>query len=312
MTRETIQFNDRDAWLKLRGQDITSTMSAALFGLSPYQTEFEIYHDKKNGIKPEFKVTDRMEKGDRLEAAIAEEVARQEGVTDLKPFKTYMRIPGERIGSSFDFEAVDKDGNPILIEIKAVDYFQWKEKWTEEEAPPHIEIQCQHELEVADRFDRVLIVACTGIYDYHPIYRERDRAMGQAIRKRIAKFWRDVEAGNEPEVNYERDAAVINAMFPNLRPEPEDWTGREDMEDLLRRYDLASAQEKEFKKQKDAIKAEVHHMLGDAPSAFTERYKVTAGRTKDTPDRVAEPGEVIKGRKGYRQCLVKDLTATKK
>lgn len=312
MTRETIEFGDREAWLELRGHDITSTATAALFGLSPYQTEFELYHEKKHGVKKDFKVTDRMEKGDRLEWAIAEEVARQEGFTDLKPFKTYMRIPGERIGSSFDYEAIDAEGNPILIEIKAVDYFIYRDQWTDDEAPPHIEIQVQHELEVADRFDRACIVACTGIYDYNPVYRDRDRKMGKAIRKRIAKFWKDVEDGNEPDVNYERDADVINAMFPNIRPEPEDRTGDDEFESLLTRYDLAASQEREFKKKKDAIKAEIHHKLGDAPAAFTERYKVTAGRTKDTPDREAKPGEIIKGRKGYRQCLVKDLTSVKK
>jgi len=308
MTRETIQFNSPEEWLNLRGKDITSTASSALFGLSPYQTEFEVYHFHKNKIKPEFKVTDRMEKGNRLEAAIAEEVALQEGWTDLKPFKVYMRIPGERIGSSFDFEAIDRDGSPLLVEIKAVDYFRFKDTWSEDEAPPHIEIQCQHELLVADRFPRVAIVACTGIYDYRVIYRDRDIAMGEAIRKRVAKFWQDVKEGNEPAINYERDAEVIKAMFPNLRPEPVDMTDDAVLEDVLARYELAAMQEREFAKAKDAAKAEIHHRLGNAAVAFTERYKVTAGKTKDTPDRVAEPGEVIKGRKGYRQCLVKQIT----
>lgn len=308
MTRETITFDTRDEWLNLRGKDITSTASAALFGLSPYQTEFEIYHLHKSGVAVEFQETERMRLGTALEEAIATDVASREGWTDLKPFKVYMRIPGERIGSSFDFEAIDKEGQPILIEIKAVDYFQWREKWQEDEAPPHIEVQVQHELLVADRFPRAAIVACTGIYDYHVIYRDRDNGMGDAIRKRVAKFWRDVEAGNEPDVNYERDAEVIKAMFPNLRPDPADMTDDADFEALLTKYDLASMQAKEFDRQKDALKAEIHHKLGGAPGAFTERYKITAGKTKDTPDRVAEPGEVTKGRKGYRQCLVKAIT----
>lgn len=306
-TRETIEFGSKDEWLGLRGKDVTSTQSAALFGLSPYMTKFELYHEKKNGIKKEFKVTDRMEKGDRLEAAIAAEIALQEGFSDLKPFKTYMRIPELRLGSSFDFEAIDKNGKPILIEIKGVDYFQYKEKWTEDEAPAHIEIQTQHEMLASGRFDRACIVACTGIWDYHPIYRDRDTDVENAIVKATRQFWHEVSSGIEPPVDYARDQAVIDAMFPGCKDEPEDWTGDEEMESLLRRYDIAGMQEKEFKKQKDAIKAEIHHKLGDAKAAFTDRYKVTAGRTKDGKDRVAEPGEVIKGRKGYRQCLVKEI-----
>jgi predicted phage-related endonuclease len=308
MTRETIHFNTPEEWLTLRGHDITSTATAALFGLSPYQTEFELYHQHKNGIKVEFTQTERMRLGNALEASIAADVAKQEGWTDLKPLKVYMRIPQERIGSSFDFECLDSDGKPLLVEIKAVDYFQWREKWSEDESPPHIEIQCQHELLVADRFPRVAIVACTGIYDYNVIYRDRDTAVGEAIRKRVAKFWRDVEVGNEPAVNYERDAAVIAAMFPNLRPDPVDMTDDPDFEALLTRYEIAAMQAKEFDKQKDAIRAEIHHRLREAPLAYTERYKVTAGMTNGSQDRVAKPGEIIKGRKGYRQCLVKRVT----
>jgi hypothetical protein len=83
-----------------------------------------------------------------------------------------------------------------------------------------------------------------------------------------------------------------------------------EFEKLLTRHDLAAMQAKEFKKQQDSLRAEIHYKLRDAPLAYTENYKVTAGMTKDTPDRVAEPGEVIKGRKGYRQCLVKRITHT--
>ena len=313
-SREIIEFKDKEEWLSLRDNDITSTATAALFGLSPYATEFEIYHEKKYGTKKDFKVTDRMEKGDRLEQAIAVEIAMQEGFTDLKPFKTYMRIPEFNIGSSFDYEAIDKTGSPILIEIKAVDYFIHRDQWSEDEAPPHIEVQTQHELLVADRFERACIVACTGIYDYYPVYRERDHSMGAAITKRILNFWNDVKNGNEPDVNYEMDAEVINAMFPNIRPEPDDRTEDKDFCDLLRRFDLANMKKNEFEKQAKSLKAEIHHKLGDAPAAFTERYKVTSGRTKDNPGNEVTQDMVgtIQGkRKGFRQCLVKDIIGVK-
>lgn len=314
MTRETITLTSETQWLDLRKDDITSTMTAALFGLSPYATEFEIYQAKKHGVEVEFQSNDRIEKGNRLEHAIAEEVALQEGLTDLKPFKDYVRVTGKRIGSSFDYEAIDKNGNPLLLEIKAVDYFQYKEKWTEDESPPWIEIQCQHELLCADRFDRVLIVACSGVYDYHCIYRDRDIAMGKAIEKRIAKFWHDVDNSIEPDINYERDVNVINAMFPDNTDDAEDRTGDVAFGELLASYDIAKMQEKEFAKQGDAIKSEIHHTLGTSSGAYTECYKITTGRTKDNAGRVItqdKVGELVGVRKGYRQCLLKDLQKVK-
>lgn len=310
-----IPFNNEKEWLNLRKADITSTACSALFGLSKYATEFEIFQEKANGIEVPFEVKDRMEKGNRLEAAIAAEVARQEGWTDLKPLKVYRRIEGERIASSFDFEAMTNQKLKVLIEIKAVDYFQYVEHWTEEEAPPHIEIQVQHELLCAPEFDIAAIVACTGIYDYKVIMRERDNDVGEAIRTRVAQFWKDVENGVEPEINYERDQDVINAMFPTQKEPPIDMTGDNYFSDLLHRFHLAGMQKKEFETEQKACKAEIHHILEGAEGAFTNEYKINVKRTKDGDEtRITEDmvGNVLKkAKKGHRNALLTDLQKTK-
>lgn len=309
MNRQWLTPGNDEEWLEYRKPDITSTDTAALFGLSPYKTKFELYHKHVNGIEVPFDVNERMKKGNALEFAVAKLAAEQEGWTELKPLKDYCRIPSERIGSSFDCEAIDSDGKPLLVEIKLVDFFRYKDTWIDDQAPEHIEVQVQHELELADRFERAAIVAWTGAYDCNVLYRDRDRDMGKAIRSAVGKFWKLCASGKDPQPDYTRDEKVIAMMY---RGEGEvlDATDDSEIESLLVRYDVANSQKKEFTKQVDAIKAEIHHKLGDHSSAYTQRYKVTAGRTKDGKDRVAEPGEVIKGRKGYRQCLVKQISGS--
>jgi hypothetical protein len=56
----------------------------------------------------------------------------------------------------------------------------------------------------------------------------------------------------------------------------------------------------------EASKAELLTLIGDAGRAMLDGFKITANRTKDTPDRTAEPGEIIKGRRGYRRFDVKE------
>lgn len=308
MQREIITPRDESHWLELRRQDITSTQSAALFGLSPYVTRFELYHLHRNGIEVPFVANDRTGKGKRMEWAIAEEAALQEGWTGLKPLKDYIRDPASRMGASFDYEAVDADGRPLLVEIKMVDYFRYRDLWVDNEAPEHIETQVQHQMEVADRFERAAIVAWSGTYDCNVLYRDRDRDFGRALRSAVEQFWRDVADGNEPAVDYARDEKVIAAMFRSARGEPVDLTDDEAMDLLAARFERAKASASEFEKEAAALKAEIHHRLANAPGGYTSRYKITAGWTKDTPDRPADPGEIIKGRKGYRQCLVKPTT----
>lgn len=309
MTREVITPRDEAHWLDLRRQDVTSTGSAALFGLSPYVTRFELYHQHVNGLELPFKDNDRVGKGRRLEAAIADEAALQEGWADLKPLKDYIRDPDARMGASFDFEALDADGKPLLIEIKMVDFFRYRDLWIDGEAPEHIEVQVQHQLEVADRFDRAAIVAWTGTYDCNVIYRDRDREMGAGLRAAVAAFWDDCANLREPAPDFHRDLDMIAAINRGKRSPPADMTGDDSFDQLVARMERWKATEKEAKAEADACKAEIHHIIGSAEAAFTDRFKVTTGWTKDTPDRVAEPGEIIKGRSGYRQCLIKDLTA---
>lgn len=310
MSTEIIKVSDRSQWLDLRREDITSTMSPALFGLSPYVTMFELYHAKASGIELDFQSNDRVEKGARMEQYAAQEVALQTGWT-VEPFKDYCRIKGERMGSSFDCVATKPDGSRGILEIKAVDFFRHRDTWVDDQAPEHIEIQLQHQLECAGEFEWGVIAAFTGIYDFHIYERDRDREVGAALRRAVRDFWRRVDERDEPEPDFSRDDAVIAALFRDTSGDPVDMTDDEEFEALLARYETAKSQAAEFKKLADATKAELHYRLADAPGAYTERYRIKAGWTKDTPDREAEPGEIIKGKKGYRQCLVKDLTAKK-
>lgn len=307
MTRETIIIHDEAQWLDLRREDITSTMVPALFGLSPYTTRFELYHAKANGIEVPFQGGDRVAKGARMEQYAAQEVAAQTGWT-VVPFKDYVRVPGGRMGSSFDCIATKPDGSRGILEIKAVDYFIHKDRWVDDQAPEHIEIQLQHQLECADQFEWGAIAAFTGIYDFKLYERERDHDMGRAMRQAVAAFWADVDARREPDPDFTRDDAVIALLHKGAVEPPLDMTANSEFDELLARMERWKATEREAKANADAAKAEIHHKLAGSTGAYTNRYKITAGWTKDTPAREALPGEIISGRAGYRQCLIKDIT----
>ena len=49
-TIEKIEFVNTESWLQERMKDITSTEVSALYGLSPYLTEYELFHTKKDGV----------------------------------------------------------------------------------------------------------------------------------------------------------------------------------------------------------------------------------------------------------------------
>lgn len=304
--RELIEITSEAQWLDLRREDITSTMMPGLFGLSPYTTRFELYHAKANGIEVPFQSNERVEKGHRMESYAAQEVALQQGWT-VEPFKDYVRIGGERMGSSFDCIATKPDGSRGILEIKAVDFFRHKETWVDDQAPENIEIQLQHQLECADEFEWGAIAAFTGVYDFQLYERERDREFGAALRSTCAEFWADVDLRVEPDPDFTRDDAVIALLHKNAAGEKIDKTGDDEFQELLARFDIENSTKKEYEAKAKATKAEIHHLLGDNAGAYTDMYRVTAGWTKDQEGRPAKPGEIIGAKSGYRKCLVKFL-----
>src|SRR3546814_435201 len=77
-------------WLSLRAEDVTSTESPALFGLSPYATAFELHHRKTGKLSANFEQNERMIWGRRLERVIASAVGEEQGVK-VRRLSAYIR-----------------------------------------------------------------------------------------------------------------------------------------------------------------------------------------------------------------------------
>ncbi len=283
---------------------MTSTESAALFGLHPRTTEFELWHRKKDGVIVEVEDNNRMKWGRRFEAPIAEGMAEDLGV-EVEPFKEYLTHPEEpRMGSSFDYKMTDKHGNVGLMEVKNVGVDVYRNVWSEEEAPPFIEIQVQHEMEVAG-MDFCLIVALVGGNDPKTIWRNRDRAMGLRIRHRIHTFWKSIEANEPPSPVYEKDADFIISMHQSAGVKV--MEADEELQAMLVDYDLFLAKAKFYEQEKKEMKARILDKVGDEYNKVIwpeGNMTLSLGMTKDTPPKVITPdmvGQKIGGRKGYRQ-----------
>lgn len=317
------QFTTTEDWLKLRTQDVTSTESAALFGMSPYATEFELWHRKKSGEVPEAFDSERMKWGRRLQDVIATCVAEENGLV-ARPLTAYMRHDASRMGSSFDFEACRRhvsvmefgamttfddtnafkaainaslDPPEMLLEIKNVDSIVYMREWTETEAPAHIEIQLQHQLEVIG-YEWGWIVALVGGNRTVILKRKRDRAVGTAIRAKIDAFWKSIEANEPPAPDFTRDAETIARLYGYAEP-GKVMEARDNvrLNELAQEYAQFTAQAKIATDAKEAVKAEMLTLIGDAEKALVEGGTISAG--------IVGPSEIAAyTRKGYRNFRV--------
>ncbi|MDF3019342.1 MAG: Bcep22 [Steroidobacteraceae bacterium] len=310
MTTEVIHTENQEQWLSLRQRDVTSTESAALFGESPYVTQFELYHRKRSGEAAAFQSNDRMKWGNRLEAAIAAGIAEERG-WQIRPMKEYMRLPDERIGSSFDFMILNHPDGPAHLEIKNVDYLAYRDGWLVEDddvqAPTHIEVQVQHQMLVSG-FGRSFIGALIGGNREVVIERPRDEAVIAALRARIRQFWRDVDQGNEPAPVMPADAEAVIRMNQYAKPgKILDASSDADIAALVAEYKQAKFAADEADETAKVCKARLFEKIGDAEAVLGQGWKISASMVAESPGTTITPemvGQLVGKRAGFRSMRI--------
>lgn len=324
MDRETIITSSEAEWLALRDKDLTSTEAAALFGCSPYATAFDLFHRKRGQLVVEFETNDRMKWGNRLESAIAMGIAEDHGLV-VEPFKAYMRIPSLRMGSSFDFKITGlaegfngdetfrdlfREHGEGIMEVKNVDGLQFRRAWIADgedmEAPPHIELQVQHQQEVAD-LEWTIVAPLVGGNTPRPFARLRDRAVGKMIVERVTAFWAQVDSGRAPEPDYAQDAGTIAKLLYQDNGQEIDLSENERLAELADIHAQASADEKAAKERKDAAKAESLMIIGHAAKVMGSGFKISASTNKGSAGTLITPdmiGQRIGGRAGFRNFRI--------
>jgi len=301
---DTTPIQNEDKWLKLRSKNVNSTESSALFGLSPYMTELELFYTKQSGEIRTIEDNQRMKAGRALEPAIAELAADELGCS-VEPFKDYIADPMARMGSSFDFLITSGDLKDWVLEIKNVDYLVYRDHWEDDEAPDHIEVQVQHQLEITG-LPGAIIACLVGGNDLRLIKRERNPKMGAGIKKRIQRFWQDVADNNPPEPDFRRDADFLISLHQQAGDSVVE--GDETIATLLRDYKRIKAEAKDLEELAKARKAEVMTLVGDdVGKVVCDGISLSCTMTKPTPPKIITPemvGTEFGGHKGFRNFRV--------
>jgi putative phage-type endonuclease len=290
----------REDWLALRHKYVSSTEQAALHGLSPYLTAFELYHGKRAEKPTQFEQNERMTWGIRQEESVARGIAEDYGVK-VRKLNAYVSLDGKGMGSSFDYEIVGvKDGDapagsvlqdayrnlgPGILEIKCVDWLIHKQQWIEgdgkdqdDEAPPHIEIQVQHQLHTIQRKWAAMGVLIGG-NKLQLIVREYDAAVGAAMEEKVREFWKNVKAGIAPPPVLPEDADMIAHIYNFGDPDKViDAQGNAEIKALTDEYIAAGKSAKAADDAKTTAKAKLLMLIGDASKVVVgQGISITAG-----------------------------------
>jgi predicted phage-related endonuclease len=286
---------------EFRSKHVGASECAALFDCSPYVTRFELWHRRKGTIaSPDLTDNERAEWGLRLEPAIIGAAADRYG---YQLEETPRRLSnGKGLGGHPDQLATDERG-PGIIEIKTADWLVFKH-WGDE-PPEHYLLQAMAYAGLSGRGWCDIIVLVGGnrlerfCYDFRPkIYAE--------IERRVETFWQSVAANDPPPADYTRDLDTITELYREGTEEVVDLTTDNLAHEAAAAFLFAKEARLEAEKREDVAKAELMDKLGAASSAILNGFAVRCTTVAAIPDRPAEPGEIIKGRRAYRRLTVKE------
>lgn len=297
-------------WYAQRHQDVTSSEVAALFGMSPYLTAYELWHRKREPTPPDFADTERMGWGRTLERLIAGEVGRRFGVK-VRRMSCYARHDETRMGANFDYEIIGLAGtakNPILqehystygpgiLECKNVDGLMFAKQWTtgdEAEAPEHIEVQVQHQLECIGSREWAVIATLVGGNRLYVFPRLRNTDVGKALVTTIQRFWARTEA---PDPIMPIDAEFVSKMYQYAEPGKFlDARGRADILAACQEYSVAQQAERQAAEDKSVAKAHLLQLIGDTEKVLVDGFSISAG--------IVHKGEYVVKATSYRNLRV--------
>lgn len=287
----------------LRARHVGASEVAALFGLHPYKTKFELWHEKAGNLPDDdLSGNDRVFWGVMLEQAIGQGIAAKTG-WNLQKVQRYCRhatVVG--MGASPDFEVIDHPKGRGTVQIKNVDGLVFRE-WEDGKAPMVYQLQVQHEIACGDYAWGALGVLVGGNrleifeYDRHPGAIAR-------IEAAITEFWQSVHEGIEPKPDFQRDLEALQRLYSAADlGKILDLKDEEAFTDACARYVAAAADEKAATARKDSAKAEILTFLQDAAIAFADGFKVSSSNVDEK--------EISYVRKAYRTFSCKAVSSKK-
>lgn len=247
-----ITVRDQTHWHELRAQNIGGSDVAALFGLSPFTTRWQLWMEKAGKLPPE-DLSDNMsvQAGTFLETGIANWAAHRWGMSIEKVTDYYTADDCPGMGASLDF-ATDA-GIPVEIKWSA-----FGDGWDYDgevitSAPENYILQVQHQMACAGAEYGWLIALLRN--EPRRMKIPRNDNIIDTMKAEIAAFWESVRNGVEPDVDFENDAEAVGRLL-EITP-MSDITLPDEHTPLFQTYLEMSDLEKQAKTKKDAVKAEL-------------------------------------------------------
>lgn len=308
---------DQAHWHELRSANIGGSDVAALLGISPYKSKWQLWMEKAGKLKAEDLSTNTaIQAGTFLESGIANWAAHRWGmdISKVTDYYTVDNVVG--MGASLDY--ITQSGRPVEIKWSARGHGWQYDGDKIIEAPEYYLIQVQHQIACVNAngidADAGWLIA---LIDNEPrrMLVPRHDVVVDAIKESITNFWVSVIASKEPDPDFSLDGDAITRMFGTLPLAEVELDS--DAAPLFAQYLEASTAEKVAKESKEQLKAQLLYLGTEklkGSNQNTEKAIIRCGERKISITTVAPNfgievtqemvGTRINTRKGYQTVRI--------
>lgn len=264
-------FLAQEEWELIRVLSIGGSDAAVAMGISPYRSQFALYHDKVG--TPVEKEQDSgkefiFEYGHRIEPLVISEFCRRTGATVIPETRMFRHKTIPYLTANVDGVIVLPDGRMMVLECKTTTNFN-KDAWAGGKIPPQYVPQINQYMCVLDEPSICgTYIAC--IYGNTPDafvaqFLARDCADEDAQNEVVAEFWNSYVV---PNVEPPMSSKTIGEDFHTYKKQPTDESLPHMVFDdvsaaMIEKCLSLKEQRKEYEKMAEAIKAQEDEIAVD-------------------------------------------------
>jgi putative phage-type endonuclease len=276
----------REKWLKVRMTGIGASDAAAAVGLSPYQSQLELWMIKtgRNDNLPKVDPTDQLSPmywGNILEPIVAEHYTQRSG-NKVRRVNAVLQHPDSDKSwmlANLDYAVVGSDEVQVL-ECKTAGEFGsrlWRDG-----VPEYVQCQVQHQLAVTgkDAAD-VCVLLCGQEVRVHRI--ERDDELISQLIDLERQFWHYVETDTPPPADGSESSRIaLQALYPKDTGITVDLSNDTTMGLRFDQLMSVRSQIKALSQTENELKHQIQEVMQDASKASFRHGDISWKRSKDT------------------------------
>ncbi len=278
MSFETIETANRSEWLQARRAGVGASDIAAIMGISPWSTPFQIWASKVAEI-PEDEGSEAMRWGHILENVILDEWGAENRLVFGRD-QLIRSVDVPIMMATLDGLTMTVDGFEAVAEAKN------RAEWSWDSIPEHYHAQVQWQLAVTGYQIGYLIVLFAGRH-LETFEIEADHAYQTRQILAAGEFWKLVEANEPPPTD-----GADNPLMASLWPYHTEQATEIGADAAIELYEARSA-DKVASGRRDAAEASVKAMLGEADTAVVGQQVIATWRNNGKGRRFLVKGDAL-------------------